>query len=382
MKSKCLCTLINQYLKLIALVAINFSLGLAHSQTIKIVQTLGLTGPVADYAQEKKVGSKIYFDAINAAGGINGRKIELVWKDDGYKGDTAAQHYQEALSDPTTLAMLGPLGVPVVSSLLKASTGKNLPIVGMSSGSDTDRTRVTKSVFPVRATYGAEAQATIKLLKTIGVKSFNIVYQDDSFGKSIRDSYLQALKDHQLKSSLEVPLARDGELTTIDLEKISNEKSTVILLALTTKSAATSLRQLRQTGNFSQAYGMSVLAANALIQQAGQSAVGTVVSQIVPPLRANSLPLVRTFIKACEESKVKPSEYAFEAYIEARVLHEGMKRAFARSKNPSREDLIASLESLGSIDLGGMRIKYSSSGHMGSDFVDLTIVNSRGQLTN
>jgi branched-chain amino acid transport system substrate-binding protein len=352
----------------------------AQAQTIKIHQSLGLTGPVADYAAAKQAGSKLLFDEVNAGGGIGGRKIEMVFVDDGYKGDLAAKNLALAAKDASVIAMLGPLGVPVVDGLIDAAEQNGLPIVGMSSGSDKSRARIGKFMFPMRATYGDEARATIKQLQVIGHKAFTVIYQDDPFGKSIRDSYVSALQTAGLRAVFETPLARGSELTAQQIQQLDAHKQTVTLLALTTQSAAIALKQMRNAGNYSQAYGMSVLGGVALIQQAGALAAGTAISQIVPNLKSTALPIVRAYMKACQSAKAEPSQYAFEAYLEAKILSEAMKRASAQNRSFGRPELIKALHSMQPYDMGGYSVFYAPDKHVGSKFVDLTIVTKQGSL--
>jgi len=60
-----------------------------------------------------------------------------------------------------------------------------------------------------------------------------------------------------------------------------------------------------------------------------------------------------------------------------RVFVEGLKRA---GRDLTREKFIGALESMGSYDLGGFTINYSPASHIGSKFVEMTIINSSGQV--
>jgi len=77
------------------------------------------------------------------------------------------------------------------------------------------------------------------------------------------------------------------------------------------------------------------------------------------------------------DANMKPNYTNFEGYISARVMVEGLRRA---GKNPTRERFIASLESIGDLDLGGYHVGYSPKSHAGSRFVDIGIFTTKKQL--
>ncbi len=74
----------------------------------------------------------------------------------------------------------------------------------------------------------------------------------------------------------------------------------------------------------------------------------------------------------------QPSFSGLEGYVSARVLVAGLRAA---SKNLSRDSLQRAMETLGSVDLGGMLVQYAPGSHAGSTFVDTVIVASDGRFT-
>lgn len=66
-----------------------------------------------------------------------------------------------------------------------------------------------------------------------------------------------------------------------------------------------------------------------------------------------------------------------EGYIAARIFVEGLKRA---GRDLTREKLITALETMGSTDLGGFAVSFSPTNHVASKFVEMTVINSHGQV--
>ncbi|MDP3170284.1 MAG: ABC transporter substrate-binding protein, partial [Polaromonas sp.] len=93
----------------------------AHSQagvnptSVVLGQTLALTGPGSSLARFFHHGAKLYFDNVNAAGGINGRKIELVTLDDQGNPATTVANTKKLL-DQGVLSLFGFYGSPQVTA--------------------------------------------------------------------------------------------------------------------------------------------------------------------------------------------------------------------------------------------------------------------------
>jgi len=72
-----------------------------------------------------------------------------------------------------------------------------------------------------------------------------------------------------------------------------------------------------------------------------------------------------------------PSYSSIEGFIAAKVLIEGLRRA---GKQPTREKLIAGLESLKQFDLGGLDVTYGPELRIGTSYIDLTIIGKNGKF--
>jgi len=72
---------------------------------IVIGQTAGFTGPAGEQVKEMTQGAKLYLDAVNRAGGVNGRKIELISEDDGFDAAASKKHAHTLLVDKQVFAL-------------------------------------------------------------------------------------------------------------------------------------------------------------------------------------------------------------------------------------------------------------------------------------
>ena len=86
-----------------------FALGGGSVQAADIVigQAAPLSGTLASTGKEMVLGAKVYFDSINAQGGIGGRRINHVVKDDGYKTEETVRLTKELIEKDKAVGLIG-----------------------------------------------------------------------------------------------------------------------------------------------------------------------------------------------------------------------------------------------------------------------------------
>src|SRR5262245_29018226 len=90
----------------------------ANGAPIRFGQSAGLTGPLAELGQALLAGAKAGFEVINAGGGIHGRPIELVSRDDGYDSARALANVKSLLADDSVFGLFGCMGTPMIEAIL------------------------------------------------------------------------------------------------------------------------------------------------------------------------------------------------------------------------------------------------------------------------
>jgi branched-chain amino acid transport system substrate-binding protein len=154
---------------------------LGHAQLL-IGQTAGFTGSVAAGVKETTDGAKLYIDSVNAKGGINGQKIELVSMDDKFEPKLAAANARILIEEKNVLALFLTRGTPHAEGMIPLLEKYNLALIAPSTGAMVLHQPVQRNVFNVRATYQREAEKAIAHLSSISITRIAIVYTDDSFG--------------------------------------------------------------------------------------------------------------------------------------------------------------------------------------------------------
>ena len=121
--------------------------------TIKLGTTVPLTGAAAPGYNKVPYGMKAYFDYVNDNGGVNGRKIQLVIKDDGYSPILAKSVTNDLILKDKVFALVGTLGTANNEATTKLVNDKKIPRLFISAGysgfSDLKKFPTTYPLFPL-----------------------------------------------------------------------------------------------------------------------------------------------------------------------------------------------------------------------------------------
>lgn len=345
---------------------------------ILIGQFAAISGPAAQLGQRMQLGMQAYFTAVNAQGGVHGRAIKLVTRDDGYEPEKAAAAVKALIHDDKVFALAGSVGTPTGLAALPILTEEQVPLVGMFTGAQALREPFNRQVFHVRASYFDETERIVQHLTTLGIKKIAVFYQNDAYGKAGLEGVTRALNKRQLKPVSTATVERNSVDVTQTLETLLKSEPEAIVQISAYKSCAALIKQARAKGYGGQFFNVSFVGSRALADELGDAGQGVVISQVVPFPYAQSSPIVREYQQRMTEAGQKDFDFSsLEGYLTARVLVEGLRRA---GKNLSRDGLITGLESMRDVNLGGFTINYSAKDHQASNFTDLTIIGRGGKF--
>jgi branched-chain amino acid transport system substrate-binding protein len=363
---------------LLAALAFVLSLGAQAQDSIVLGQSVALSGPAQQLGIDMQTGAKIYFDSINAKGGVNGRKIVLKTLDDGYEPDRAAANTKTLINDDKVFALFGYVGTPTSAAAVPIFTEAKVPFVGPFTGAELLRSPLNRNIFNVRASYWDETEAIVQHLTAMSVTRIAVFYQNDAYGKAGLTGVERALK----KRNMEIAALATVERNTVDVAKAvaemakANPQAIVMISAY--KSCAAFIRDMKKAGKSPSFWNVSFVGSKALAGELGPEGRGVQISQVVPFPWDASIPVVKEYQRLLAESKAgEPGFGSLEGFIAAKVMVEGLRRA---GKNLTRESFIRAMESMDPYDVGGFKVAYSVDNHNGSKYVDLTIVSKDGKF--
>src|SRR3990167_4354760 len=119
--------------------------------SITLGQSTTLSGPLGVLGQEVLKGAKVYFDALNTKGGIHGRSIHLLTKDDVYDAKKTLENVNAFITDDSVFALFGTFGTPNNEALIPVAQKAGLSILTPSPGPPSIRKPSFKGVFNLRA---------------------------------------------------------------------------------------------------------------------------------------------------------------------------------------------------------------------------------------
>ncbi|CAN5688286.1 ABC transporter substrate-binding protein [soil metagenome] len=351
-------------------------------QKILLGQSAAFSGPAAQLGIQLHAGAKVYFDLVNAQGGVFGRKIEILKLDDKYEADLAAANTKKLIEVEQVFALFGYVGTPTSNAALPLFTQAKVPFFAPFSGAQSLREPLNRQIFNIRASYFDETEHLVERLVRTGLKNIAVFYQNDAYGKAGLAGVERALKKMNVPMSDVATVERNSVDVSAAVEKLLPKRPDVIIQISAYASCAAYVREMRKAGYTGQFYNVSFVGSKALADALGKDGPGTVVSQVVPFPWHAATPIVSEYTKAMSKAGIQDLNFSsLEGYIAAKVFVEGLKRA---GRNLSRDRLITALESINmtNYDSGGFDISFSSNSHNGSKFVDMTVISKDGKFRN
>ncbi|RYF65990.1 MAG: ABC transporter substrate-binding protein [Comamonadaceae bacterium] len=349
---------------------------------LTVGQIAPLSGVLATTGAQMVLGGKVYFDYINATGGVNGKKIRHLVLDDGYKVDETVRLTRELLARPEVLALYGFAGTSNVGKLLadKVLEEGGAALVAPYTGGEPLRNPFNPWIFHLRAGYADEAEHMVQQVSTLGMTRIAVMYQDDGFGKAGLEGVQKALTKRKLALSVAASYERNTDKVEDAVRRIKASDAQAIIMVSVNKPTAAFARQYREAGGGAQLYNISVVDPAEIVKLAGlKNAHGLGISQVVPYPYMPNLPVVREFHTLMK--RFAPQDQVnytnFEQFLGAKVLVEGLRRA---GPSPTRTKVVKALESMSDFDLGGVTVGYSPDNRVGSRYVEVTVIGSTGKL--
>lgn len=215
-----------------------------NSETIRVGVITSLTGINAAFGQAHKVGYTIALDEINRAGGIGGKKLELVFYDDQSKPDKAVQGVAKLVDANHVPLILGAYASESTRAIIPVITQRQVPLLIPTSTADNVMQTGSQWVFRLCSGSSSYATATVDFLKNNGnPNKLAVVYESTNFGQATAMAMVDAAK----KSGLQVVATEAYQASAPDykalLQHVKQKNPDVIYFAAYLLDATTLMRQ-------------------------------------------------------------------------------------------------------------------------------------------
>lgn len=345
---------------------------------IVLGQSCALTGPAAQLGIQMNRGARLFFDRLNAEGGVAGRTVELKALDDGYEPERCAANTRALIADDV-FALFGYVGTPTGIAALPLVNAAEMPLLGMFTGAEALREPFSRSIFHVRASYYDETALIVKQLTNLGLKRIAVFRQNDSYGQAGLDGVNRALKLQNLQPTGIGLVERNSVDVAAAVKAILPTRPDAVVQIGAYKGCAAFIREARKAGYGGTFYNVSFVGTQALADELGKDGLGVVVSQVMPFPYTTTTAIAREYLDAVKRagSDATANYSSMEGYVCAKVLTEGLRRAGAGA---SREALVSALETLQRYDTGGYTVSFGPRNHRGSSFVELSMLTGDGKV--
>jgi ABC-type branched-subunit amino acid transport system substrate-binding protein len=339
-------------------------------------QSAAFTGPAAQLGIQFHQGAKLFLDQYNAQPGRRGVVIKNL--DDGYEPDRCAANTQKLIEEDV-FALFGYIGTPTSMAALPLAVKEKVPFIAPFTGAMSLREPFHRNVFHLRASYNDETALIVKQLTHLGLKKIAVFYQNDAYGKAGLDGVTLALSQQQLQPVALATVERNSVDVAQAVKSITAARPDAVVQVGAYKACAAFIREARKAGYGGTFFNVSFVGTQALADELGKQGAGVMVTQVVPSPYNPANAITREFSEAVKKAGAGASANfsSLEGYLAAKVLVEGLRRAPGK---PTREGLIAGLESIDRQPFGGFEVSFSPRNHVGSKFVELSMITGDGRI--
>ncbi|WP_035981010.1 ABC transporter substrate-binding protein [Bradyrhizobium sp. STM 3843] len=350
------------------------------NDTILFGQVAALEGPSAAIGQAERLGLRAAFTEINSKGGVHGRKLRLVSRNDGYDPDRSVVETVKLIYEDKVFALIGAVGTPTAIATVPIAASNDVPYIGPVSGADFLRDPQFQNVVNIRPSHGAEAEVWIKhLTEELHLTRIGIFYEDDNFGRDLLTGVKASLDRRGLELAAEGTFERNTRVVSAAFKVIRRAEPEAVILVGTYGPCAEFIKMAHRSGFTPTFVAASFAGANALAKELGPEGRGVIVSDVVPFPWDTQQKLVadyQTAQKALDPGQA-PDFIALEGYLTGRLVAQALEMA---GPNPTRADLLRVINEAGQFDIGGTTVAFGTALRSNPPHVSLAVIQSDGSF--
>ena len=351
-------------------------------QTVKIGSVLSATGPASFLGEPEEKTLRMYVERINAAGGVAGKKIDLVIYDDGGDANKARTFATRLIEDDKVVAIVGGSTTGTSMAMIPVFEEAQVPFISLAGGIEVVDP-VRKYVFKTPHTDKMACEKIFENLKARKLTNVAMISGTDGFGASMRAQCIKAAPTYGVTIAADETYGpRDSDMTA-QLTKIKGVSGVQAIVnpgfgqgpAIVTRNYA----QLGMTATpLYQSHGV---ASKSFIELAGPAAEGV---RLPSPalLVGDKLPdsdpqkkIVVDYKKTYEDSAKQPvSTFGGYAYDGLAILVEAMKRANSTDPKKVRDEIEKTKSFAGTTGI----VNMSPTDHLGLDLSAFRMLEIKG----
>src|SRR5437868_2896543 len=213
-----------------------------------------LSGPIKVWGVPASNGMKMAVEEINAAGGIQGRKLRMILEDNGYDPKRAVLASQKMVERDKIFAMIGPMGSPTVLAaqdvLFDAGVLQLFPLTAAEFTFKFDPAKPQERLkFNNLLPYVESTRAALKyMVETFKTQKPCVMYQDDEYGKNVLDAFNAQLEVHKLKAASITSYKRGVADFSAQVSKMKADGCDLVLLGTVIRETIGAMAEAKKLG--------------------------------------------------------------------------------------------------------------------------------------
>lgn len=296
---------------------------------ILIGEIAPLTGPASVGSVALSLGTKMAVAEVNAAGGINGRKIRVISEDDGYVVTRAVQAARKLITSDKVFALAAISGSAPSVALLPMLKETGIPAINVLSFPDSLHTPVVPNIYVAGASHQDSVEALVtELNKLYPNKKWAVVTQDDELGSLMREGWERAATKYKLNVVYKTAYRRGQKDFSAEMLSATKAGAEVLLAGGIVTENVAMVKELERLGS-KIPVGATWIGRYPSALQAMGSAAGNfyMIDYVVPEGSAQSRAFYSRATKLLSEDDLKRvNRYTPVAYAGTKTLIEAMRR--------------------------------------------------------
>lgn len=335
-----------------------------------------LSGVFAAVGVPATKGANLYFDKINAAGGVHGRTIRFITEDHSYQMPRAMQGYNKLLNRDKVFAMMQSLGTPMNMAGFKLLDPKGIPNVAPLSAARQMLQEPINNKFTSFSSYYDQTRIGVTYLAgEFGGKNVCSMYLPSDFGKEILEGAKAGAEEAGLTFVTETTHKPDESDFVGSLSKLKDAGCEIVAVGIPVRQAITVVATAKKMGLADMKFlGTSASFLTVVAKVPGGVTEGFYAAASWQDLWARAEdPAPAAFIAEYNEAYGEnPVGFSMLGYGAAEQVVRALEAA---GSDLTQESFITAMESLDYMDeLVGNQINYGADDHQGADSVYVSVV--------
>lgn len=354
----------------------------AAGSALVIGQVIDLSGPNSSIGRDYVAGIKTCFDALNTAGGIGGRRIQFIVRDDHGVPQTAARAVAELIERDQIDYLFGGIGDKVMQAVLDDATFKRSGLTLFAPLAGAGAQTAPAPVLYWRPGYQQEIRHILSHFARLGAKDIGVVVQPSAANQDSYRSLAAEIRERNMTLAATMQLGADtaklAPQFAAEVGRMAASKPDFVVVIADTIGTALFLKEFRRHSAQIFVAGTSLINLETLRELAGAKAVEwTVFSQVVPNPNAGSSLLQTEHLNMMRKYRDESvSSLTLEGFAAAKSL----ARAIQAARQPGRGALQEWVAQKREIDLGGLSAGAPGAADHLSNYLDIALFRKGGGL--